>query len=115
MTEAEVIEAKEIRRAARSVFDTQRDLVRADLGAASLGKRVANRLVEDGRFMAEEAAGAAERHKALAAAGALTVTGLLLRKPLMAFASSVLGLRLAEDEETEAEDQSEPSAKNTES
>ncbi|MBS7670989.1 hypothetical protein [Croceicoccus gelatinilyticus] len=98
MTEAEVIEAKRLRNTARGVFDTQKDLVRADLDAASLGKRVATRISEDGRYLAEEAADAANRNKALTGLGALAVTALLFRKPLMAFAGSIFGSEQAEDE-----------------
>lgn len=90
MRETDVLEAKRLRRAARSVFETQRELVRADLGAASVGKRVAARLAEDGRFMAEEAADAANRHRTVLAAGVLAMTGWFLRKPLAAFAGSLL-------------------------
>ncbi|WP_066556435.1 hypothetical protein [Croceicoccus bisphenolivorans] len=101
MTEADVIEAKRLRRAARTVFETQRDLVKADLGAASLGKRVANRIAEDGRFIADEAADAASRHKVVLSAGALALTGWFLRKPIMAFAASIVGADVADEEATE--------------
>jgi len=97
MTEAEVIEAKRLRNTARDVFDTQKDLVRADLDAASLGKRVATRISEDGRYLAEEAADAANRNKALTGLGALAVTALIFRKPLMAFAGSIFGAEKLED------------------
>lgn len=109
MTETEVIEAKRLRRAARSVFDTQRDLVKADLGAASLGKRVASRIAEDGRFVAEEAVDTANRHKTGLAVGALALTAWFLRKPIMAFLSGEDdGDDVAESPEEVAEDTPQP-------
>lgn len=101
MTETDVIEAKRLRRAARSVFDTQKKLVQADLGAASLGKRVASRIAEDGRFVAEEAMETANRHKAGVTVGALALTGWFLRKPIMAF---VAGLGGSDEEDQPADD-----------
>lgn len=101
MTEAEVIEAKRLRKTARDVFDTQKDLVRADLDAASLGKRVATRISEDARYLGEEAADVANRNKALTGIGALAVTALLFRKPLLAFAASIIGTEQAEDADGE--------------
>jgi len=97
MTENEVSEAKRLRRAARKVFDTQRELVQSDLAAASMGKRVVSRLVDDGRAIAEEATETAQRHKPIVAAGALALTGWFLRKPLMAFAASRLGPGTAQE------------------
>lgn len=91
MSEEEVLEAKRLRGAARSVFETQREMVRADLGAASVGKRVATRLVGDGKVMAEEAADAASTHKTLLTLGALGLTGWFLRGPILAFAGNLLG------------------------
>lgn len=91
MSEEEVLEAKRLRGAARSVFETQREMVRADLGAAGVGKRVATRLVDDGRMIAEEAADAASTHKTLLTLGALGLTGWFLRGPIMAFAGNLLG------------------------
>lgn len=90
MTEAEFLEAKRLRRAARNVFDTQRDLVKADLGAASLGKRIVSRIAEDGRAIADEAVYQADRHKVAVSAGVLALTGWFLRKPIMEFAQTVL-------------------------
>lgn len=91
MTEQEVIEAKRLRRAARKVFDTQRELISADLGAAGIGKRVMTRMVDDGKLMAETALDTADRHPALVGAGALALTGWFLRKPIMAFAATLMG------------------------
>ncbi|AKM09790.1 hypothetical protein [Croceicoccus naphthovorans] len=113
MTESEVIEAKRLRRAARDVFDTQKDLVKADLDAASLGKRVATRLVEDGKYMAEEAADAASNHKVIATAGGLALTGWLLRKPLMAFAASVFGSGGDTPDEEAEHEEAEPEPQDT--
>lgn len=90
MTEAEFLEAKRLRRAARSVFDTQRDLVKADLGAASVGKRIVTRIAEDGRTIADEAIYHADSHKVAVSAGVLALTCWFLRKPIMEFAQSIL-------------------------
>lgn len=91
MSEDDVLEARRLRSAARSVFETQRDMVRADLGAAGVGKRVATRLVADGKMIAEEAADAASSHRTLVTMGALGVTAWFLRGPLLAFADSLFG------------------------
>ncbi len=77
MTEAEVIEARRLRGTARDVFETQREMVRADLNAAGVGKRIATRLVDDGKVIAEEAADAANTHRTLVTLGALGLTGLV--------------------------------------
>jgi len=108
MTETEVIEAKRLRRAARSVFDTQKDLVKADLGAASLGKRVASRIAEDGRSIAEEAADTASKHKPVVAAGALALTGWFLRKPILAFAASIFASENGGEQTAAAEEVDAP-------
>lgn len=102
MTEHEVLEAKRLRRAARKVFDTQRDLIKADLGAAGLGSRVMSRIVDDGKMMAETAVETADRHRAVVGAGALALTGWFLRKPIVAFAASVLGLSEVEEQDDAA-------------
>ncbi|GGD66592.1 hypothetical protein [Croceicoccus mobilis] len=99
MSEEEVLEARRLRKAARNVFETQRDLIKSDLGAAGVGKRVATRLASDGRMLAEEAADAANTHRPIVAAGALAVTAWLLRGPIMAFADRVLGREEGEEEE----------------
>lgn len=105
MTEAEFLEAKRLRRAARNVFDTQRDLVKADLGAASLGKRIVSRIADDGRAIADEAVCQADRHKVAVSAGVLALTGWFLRKPIMEFAQTVL---FRGDEGQSDPDNSEP-------
>ncbi len=97
MTEHEVLEAKRLRRAARKVFDTQRELISADLGAAGIGKRVMSRIVDDGKFMAETAIDTADRHRAVVGAGVLALTGWFLRKPIMAFATTMLGSEAVEE------------------
>lgn len=107
MTEAEFLEAKRLRRAARDVFDTQRDLVKADLGAASLGKRIVSRIAEDGRTIADEALYQADRHKVAVSAGVLALTGWFLRKPIMEFAQTVFSQ--GGDSQSDREDR-EPTA-----
>lgn len=102
MTEQEVLEAKRLRRAARKVFEAQKDLISADLGAAGIGKRVMTRIVDDGKLMAETAIDAADRHRSLVGAGVLALTGFFLRKPLMAFAATIMGGDQAEDDSAEA-------------
>ena len=52
MGEQDVLEAKRLRHAARQVFDTQREMVRADLDAAGVGKRVTTKLVTEGKTIA---------------------------------------------------------------
>lgn len=105
MTEAEFLEAKRLRREARIVFDTQKDLVKADLDAAPVGKRIATRLSDDSRDIAAEAIDVASRHKAIVSVGALALTGLLLRKPLMAMAAAVFGVKQASEDEDAAADE----------
>lgn len=91
MTETDVIEARRLRGAARNVFVTQREMVRADLNAAGVGKRVATRLVDDGKVIAEEAADAANTHRTLVTLGALGLTGWFLRGPILAFVDNLFG------------------------
>lgn len=99
MTEAEFLQAKRLRKEARAVFDTQRELVKADLDAAPVGKRITTKLSDDGREMAAEAIDLASRHKAVVSAGAVALTAFLLRKPLFALAAAVLGIEQASDED----------------
>ncbi|ARU15856.1 hypothetical protein [Croceicoccus marinus] len=91
MTETDVIEARRLRNAARTVFDTQREMVRADLDAAGVGKRIATRLVDDGKVIAEEAADAANTHRTVVTLGALGLTGWFLRGPILAFVDHIVG------------------------
>lgn len=91
MTETDVIEARRLRNAARTVFDTQREMVRADLDAAGVGKRIATRLVDDGKVIAEEAADAANTHRTVVTLGALGLTGWFLRGPILAFVDHLVG------------------------
>ncbi|RVQ69207.1 hypothetical protein EKN06_03130 [Croceicoccus ponticola] len=105
MTESDVIEAKRLRRAARTVFDTQRNMVKADLGAASVGKRVVNRIAEDGRMLADEAVDTAGRHKTVLTAGALVLTGWFLRKPIIALVTSIIGMGDNPDGEARPDDE----------
>lgn len=98
MSEREVLEAKRLRHAARQVFDTQRQMIRADLDAAGVGKRVTTKLVSEGKTIAEEAADVASSHRALVTIGALGLTGWFLRGPITAFAASLFGLSAVEDE-----------------
>lgn len=111
MSEEEFLEAKRLRRAAHEVFDTQKELVKADFDAASIGQRAVNRLVEDGRYLAEEAGEAANRHKVALSAGALALTGWFLRKPLIAFATSLLGNSEDDGEYDEPEVEADKPAK----
>lgn len=106
MSEEEVLEARRLRKAARNVFETQRDLIKSDLGAAGVGKRVATRLASDGRMLAEEAADAARSNRPIVAAGTLAVTAWLLRKPIMAFADRLLGHE--QDEDTDQAETTDP-------
>lgn len=99
MTETDVIEARRLRGAARNVFETQREMVRADLNAAGVGKRVATRLVDDGKVIAEEAADAANTHRTIVTLGALGLTGWFLRGPILAFVDHLFGHDEAEEEE----------------
>ena len=89
MGEKDVLEAKRLRHAARQVFDTQREMVRADLDAAGVGKRVTTKLVSESKTIAEEAADVASSHRALVTIGALALTGWFLRGPIGAFAASL--------------------------
>lgn len=99
MTETDVIEARRLRGTARNVFETQRELVRADLNAAGVGKRIATRLVDDGKIIAEEAADAANTHRTVVTLGALGLTGWFLRGPILAFVDNLLGHGEAEQED----------------
>lgn len=99
MTETDVIEARRLRGAARNVFETQRELVRADLNAAGVGKRIATRLVDDGKIIAEEAADAANTHRTVVTLGALGLTGWFLRGPILAFVDNLFGHGEAEQED----------------
>ena len=83
------IEARRVRTAMRRVFEAQRGLIKADLDTAGVGRRVAGRLVEDGRYLAGQAAENAGAHKTVVAAAALGLVGWFLRGPLIAFAASV--------------------------
>lgn len=104
MSEEEVLEAKRLRGAARQVFDTQRDMIKADLGAAGVGKRVATKLAEDGKIIAEEAADAASAHRDLLAIGALGLTAWFLRGPILSFTGRMLGFGNESDEAMAEED-----------
>lgn len=110
MGEQDVLEAKRLRHAARQVFDTQREMVRADLDAAGVGKRVTTKLVTEGKTIAEEAADVASSHRALVTIGALGLTGWFLRGPIGAFAASLLGLSGDEDEYDDGDDRYEDPA-----
>lgn len=99
MTETDVIEARRLRNAARTVFDTQREMVRADLDAAGVGKRIATRLVDDGKVIAEEAADAANTHRTVVTLGALGLTGWFLRGPILAFVDHLVGRDDAEEDD----------------
>lgn len=106
MSEEEVIEARRLRKAARKVFDTQKAMIQSDLGSAGVGKRVAGKLAQDGRIIAEEAAELAKNNRPVVAAGAVALTAWLLRKPLMALADRVFG----GEEQEDVEDPDQPSA-----
>lgn len=111
MTEAEFLQAKRLRKEARTVFDTQRELVKADLDAAPVGKRIATRLSDDSRDMAAEAIDLASRHKAIVSAGAVALTAFLLRKPLFALAAAVVGIeRAGDDDDAEADEREDEAA-----
>lgn len=108
MTESDVIEARRLRGAARTVFDTQREMVRADLNAAGVGKRVATRLIDDGKVIAEEAADAANTHRTLVTLGALGLTGWFLRGPILAFVDNLVGRDDADEDEYYEQDEYGP-------
>lgn len=110
MTEAErrLVEARRLRNAARGVFDAQRNLVKQDLTASTIGKRIANRLADDGRAIVDAGSEAAKAHPPLVAGVVLAVTGWLLRKPLVALASGLF-VSSSEDNESEDNDTPEPS------
>lgn len=111
MTETEFLEAKRLRKEARIVFNTQRDLVKADLDAAPVGKRIATRLSEDSRDMANEVMDLASRHTTLFSAGAVALTAFLLRKPLLAFAASLVGIeRAGDDDDSELSEREDEAA-----
>ena len=103
---SEVVEARRLRSAAKAVFDTQKQMVRSDLDAAGVGKRVVSRIEDDGRRMLDTAHDAAEE-RPVVAAGALMLTAWALSKPLASLWASIIGYEIVDDDDDYA-DEAEP-------
>ncbi|WP_239805945.1 hypothetical protein [Croceicoccus hydrothermalis] len=93
VTESEVLEAKRLRGAAHTVFDTQKALVQADLDAAGVGTRIKNRLTEEGRHLSDKASETASEHPQAVKAGAAALVAWFVGRPVLgAMIGGIAGL-----------------------
>ena len=83
----ELREDKAMRDAALEIFRTDLTQIKADLQSKGFGRRIADRLGEGARDLAEDAANAAEANYGKISALAAGIALWTLRKPLLNFVS----------------------------
>ena len=90
MSKRRLVEDRAMRNAALEIFKTDLTQIKADLQTKGVGGRVADRLGEGARDMAEDAASAAEANSGKIAALAAGVALWAFRNPLLNFVEKYL-------------------------
>ncbi len=85
MSQAEIdlVELRQVRDAAKASFDARMAMVKGDLAARGVGGRIADKLGDDARQLADEALDIASESKGIIAGTLAALTLWLLRNPII--------------------------------
>lgn len=100
----DLLEARAVRNAARSTFDTRLSQVKADLAARSVGGRVADKVTDDAMAALDEAIDVAKESKGIIAGTAALLALWFLRNPIVSRVTEMLDNHLADNRLAEEEE-----------